>query len=60
MRPDMDVKLDVEIELRSDPAIPESDIAVTVNDGALCPQLWTEAGGGGCGKTRGGRCGRGE
>jgi len=35
MRPDMDVKLDVEIELRSDPPIPESDIAVTVNDGVV-------------------------
>jgi hypothetical protein len=34
MRRDMDVKLDVETELRSDLAIRES-IAVTVNDGVV-------------------------
>ena len=35
MRLDMDVKLDVETELRSDPAIREFDIAVAVNDGVV-------------------------
>jgi osmotically-inducible protein OsmY len=35
MRLDMDVKLDVETELRSDPAIRESDISVAVNDGVV-------------------------
>jgi osmotically-inducible protein OsmY len=33
MRPDPDIKRDLEIELRSDPRVRSSDIAVTVKDG---------------------------
>jgi hypothetical protein len=35
MRLDMDVKLDVETQLRCDQAIRESDVAVAVNDGVV-------------------------